>query len=109
MPLLNWFNTSEVDEFAKRIADDLIKRVPAAGARASDTRAQKALLKTQNWAFDRIAHFARGRSFNIYQKASFGNTLKWALKDAAFATDAVEEWTRELVTHLTRLGAKAKK
>jgi hypothetical protein len=107
MSLLDWFNTREVDDFARRIADDLIKRVHGAGGGASDTRTRNALLKTQNWAFDRIAHFARGRSFNLYQKASFGNTLKWALQEAAFAPEAADAWAQELVTHLA-LSAKAK-
>jgi hypothetical protein len=107
MSILDWLNTREVDDFAKRIADDLIRRVPAVRAEASDTRGQKALLKTQNWAFDRIAHFARGRSLSLYQKASFGNTLKWALKEAAFAPEAADAWARELVTHLT-VSAKGK-
>lgn len=103
MPMLNWFNTREVDEFAKTLAADLVKRVPATAVDPSDTKIQKKLLNTQNWIFDRIERFARGRSLNLYQKASFGNTLKWALKDAAFAPEAVDAWTQELVTHLTLL------
>jgi len=108
MSMLDWFNTREVDGFAKRIADDLIKRVRAVGADGPDTRVLKGLLKTQNWAFDRIAHFARGRSFSLYQKASFGNTLKYELKEAAFAPEAADAWTQALVTHLT-LSAKGTK
>ena len=103
--MLNWFNTREVDEFAKTIAADLIKRVPATAVDPSDTKVQKKLLSTQNWIFDRLERFAQGRSLNLYQKASFGNTLKWALKDAAFAPEVVDAWTQELVAHLTLIPA----
>ena len=106
--MFGWFNTREVDDFAKTIAADLMKRVPTSGVDASDTRAQKKLLKTQNWIFDRIEHFARERRLNLYQKASFGNTFKWALKEAAFAPEAVDAWTHELVAHLT-LKSKTRK
>ncbi len=99
--MLKWLSTREVDEFAKTIVSELTKRVPAAGIDPSDKKALKKLLKTQNSIFDQVERFARDRSLNLYQKASFGNTFKWALKESGYEPATVDAWTHELVTHLT--------
>jgi len=99
--MLKWHSTREVDEFAKTIAADLTKRVPAEGVDLSNKKALKKLLRTQNSIFDQVENFARDRNLNLYQKASFGNTLKWAMKEAGYASATVDAWTHELVTYLT--------
>ena len=106
--MLKWLSTREADEFAKTVASDLKKRVPPAGVDLTDKKALKKLLRAQNSIFDQVRGFAQGRTLNVYQKASFGNTFKWALKEAGYTTEAVDAWTQELVTYLTlNAGKKA--
>ena len=99
--MLKWFSTREVDEFAKTLAAELAKRIPPAGVDPSDKKALKKLVRMQNSVFDQIERFAQQRVLNLYQKASFGNTFKWSLKEAGYAEPAVDAWTQELVTYLT--------
>jgi len=105
--MLKWISTHEADEFAKALATDLVKRVPAAGIDLGDKKSLKKLLRLQSSFFDRVEGFARDRKPNFYQRASFGNTFKWALRDAGYASETIDAWTNELVTYLT-LKSKAK-
>ena len=41
MTIFSWFDTGEVDEFARVIAGELVKRVPPGALDASDERAAK--------------------------------------------------------------------
>jgi hypothetical protein len=105
--MLKWLSTREADEFAKTIVSDLTKRVPPAGVDLADRKALKKLLRTQNSIFDQVNRFAQNHTPNMYQKASFGNTVKWALKEAGYTSEAVDAWTHELLTYLT-LASKRK-
>ena len=100
--IFDWFSTKEADEFAKAIVAELTQRIPPDGV---DLRQGKKtwekLLKTQGVIFDKTAQFARSRRLNIYQKASFGNTFKWALKEAGYSQEFIDVWTRELVTFVS--------
>ena len=58
--------------------------------------------------FDRVERFGLEHALNFYQRAAFGNTFKWALRDAGYAPAVVDGWTGELVTYLT-LKSKLKK
>ena len=98
--MLEWLSTREADEFAKTVAADLAKRIPAAGLESSDPKALQKLLRAQNAVFSLVEGFARRRRLNLYQKASFGNTFKWALKEAGYPAAAVDAWTREVATCL---------
>jgi hypothetical protein len=51
--------------------------------------------------------FALKRRPNLYQKARFGNRIKWALKDAGYPGDFIEIVTTEFVKQLT-ITARAK-
>lgn len=105
--MFKWLSTREVDEFAKALAADLVERVPAAGIDLADRKSTKKMRRLQDSVFDRIERFARDRRPNLYQRASFGNAFKWALKEAGYASETVDAWTHELLTYLT-LKSRAK-
>ena len=106
--MLKWLDTREVNELARTIAAYLIERVPARGIKPSDRKGLEKLVRTHGSIFEQLTRFAHGRSLNFYQKASFGNTFKWELKEAGYPSEVVEAWTREVVTHLARkFGKKA--
>jgi hypothetical protein len=48
-----------------------------------------------------IASFAAQRRPNVYQKARFGNRIKWALKDAGYPAPFIDVVTHEFVKQLT--------
>jgi hypothetical protein len=49
----------------------------------------------------RISQFAAEHRPNLYQKACFGNRVKWALKEAGYPAPFVEVATYEFITQMT--------
>ncbi len=98
MAILQWFDTEEIDEFARSIAAELVKRAPPAGLDAHDEKKSKRLRNTHHAVFSRAEQFARTHKLNIYKKARLGNQFRWALKEAGYPKAFVETWTYELIT-----------
>src|SRR5258708_6738430 len=69
MAILQWFDTEEIDEFARSIAAELVKRAPPAGLDAHDEKTSKRLRNTHHAVFSRAEQFARTHKLNIYKKA----------------------------------------
>ena len=97
----SWFDTGEIDEFARSIAAELVKRVAPASLEARDEKAAKRLRSTHQAVFSRAEQFARTHKLNIYKRARLGNQFKWALKEAGYPAEFVQAWTYELVTLIT--------
>ena len=98
MAIFQWFDTEEIDEFARSIAAELVKRAPPAGLEAQDEKASKRLRNMHQAVFSRAQQFARTHKLNIYKKARLGNQFRWALKEAGYPKAFVETWTYELIT-----------
>jgi hypothetical protein len=98
MGILQWFDTAEVDELARSIAAELVKRVPPASLDSHTKNAADRLRNTHDAIFDRAAKFARTRKLNIYKKARLGNQFRWSLKEAGYPAEFIQSWTYELVT-----------
>lgn len=98
MGILGWFDTTEIDELARSIAAELVKRVPPATLDSHTKKAAERLRNTHDAIFDRAAKFARTRKLNIYKKARLGNQFRWSLKEAGYPPEFVESWTYDLVT-----------
>jgi hypothetical protein len=98
---VNWFSTKEVDALADAIVAELRERFPQAGTDLSTRKsAEKAMKALERMAGD-ITRFAAQRSPNVYQKARFGNRIKWALKDAGYPAPFIDVVTHEFVKQLT--------
>jgi len=97
MKILQWLDTTEVDELADAIAAELIKRVPPSRLESQGRKAADRLRNTHEAIFARAAKFARTRKLNIYKKARLGNQFRWALKEAGYPAEFVESWTYELI------------
>lgn len=101
MGILQWFDTAEIDELARSIAADLVKRVPPSSLVSHTKQAADRLRNTHDAIFDRAAKFARTRKLNIYKKARLGNQFRWSLREAGYPPEFVQTWTYELVTLIT--------
>lgn len=91
--VLSWFSTKEVDAFADSVIAELRERFPQAGVDVSTQKAAEKAMKTLDRIFDNIAAFAARRRPNLYQKARFGNRIKWALKDAGYPEPFIDVTT----------------
>jgi hypothetical protein len=98
MGVLQWFDTAEVDEVARAIAAELVKRVPPSSLDSSTRKTAERLRNTHDAIFDRAAKFARTHQLNIYKKARLGNQFRWSLREAGYPPEFVQSWTYELVT-----------
>src|SRR5437879_6850043 len=81
MAIFQWFDTEEIDEFARSIAAELVRRAPPAGLDARDEKTSKRLRNTHHAVFSRAEQFARTHKLNLYKKARLGNQFRWALKE----------------------------
>lgn len=106
MAILNWFDTAEVEEFARALAQDLIGRLPppsnAAGKRITPERLQN----TRDAIISRTAAFARTHKINWYKKANLGNTFKWELHDAGYDEQFVDAITYDVLLAITPVRQK---
>ncbi len=104
MALLTWFDTHEVDEFARALAQDLIGRLPPVdpGRKATPER----LRNTRDAILSRASAFARMRKVNWFKKAHLGNTFKWALLDAGYDQQFVDAMTHDVVVAITPIRQK---
>ena len=105
---LTWFSTKAVDEFADTIVAELFERFPRGSVDLSTKKAAERAMRTLERMYSSIAAFAVQRRPNLYQKARFGNRIKWALKDADYPEPFIEIVTTEFVKQLT-LTARSKR
>jgi len=103
--LLDWFSRKHIDEFADSIVAELSQRFPQSGVDLSTRKSAEKAMRTLDRIFSRISAFAAERRPNLYQKACFGNRIKWALKEARYPEPFVEVATRKFVTYLTLASA----
>ena len=99
--LLDWFSRKHIDEFADSIVAELLQRFPQSGTDLSNEKSAEKAMKTLDRIFSRISAFALERRPNLYQKACFGNRIKWALKEAKYPEPFVEAATDKLVAYMT--------
>lgn len=106
--LLGWFATKEIDAFADSMVAELVQRFPQAGVDVSTRKSAERATKNLEKMYSSITAFAVERRPNIYQKARFGNRIKWALKDAGYPEPFVDVVTHEFVKYLTLSASQRK-
>jgi len=97
---LGWFSRKHIDEFADVIVAELQQRFPQSGVDLSSAKSAEKALRTLDRIFSRISAFAAERRPNFYQKACFGNRIKWALKESGYPAPFVEAVTQKLTAYL---------
>jgi len=98
--LLDWFSRKHIDAFADSIIAELLQRFPQSGADLSTEKSVEKAMKTLDRIFVRIGAFAAERRPNVYQKACFGNRIKWALKEAGYPEPFVQAVTEKFLAYM---------
>jgi hypothetical protein len=98
--LLDWFSRKHIDDFADSIVAEVLQRFPQSGTDVATAKSAEKALKTLDRIFVRIGAFAAERRPNLYQKACFGNRIKWALKEAGYPAPFVEVATEKFVAYM---------
>ncbi len=105
MAILNWFDTREVDDFARALAQDFIGRLPPPpdnGRKMTPDR----MRNTHDAIVARAAAFARAHKINWYKKAHLGNTFKWALRDVGYDQQIADAMTHDVLVAITPVRQK---
>ena len=102
--MFGWFDSKAVDAFADTAVADLVKRVPP--EKMQQRASAQRLKSTGDMIFTRADNFGRSQSLNVYQRARLGNRVKWALKEAGYPAEFVDQLTYELVTVITIAGSE---
>jgi GDP-D-mannose dehydratase len=97
--MLSWFNAREEQQFGTTLARFYIDRVPYEAPFSKNkfaTKTQDVLKKIDL----QVNQFKQGRQLNIYKKAKLGNAFKWALRDAGYEVDYVNDLTEWLMLRM---------
>jgi hypothetical protein len=107
MSLFSWFDTQEVNAFARAIAGDLMGRLPASveGGARKDT--PERMHNAHEAITSRASAFARSHPLNWYTKAHLGNTFRWVLLEKGYDKAFVDTWTHNLLVAVTVSKASA--
>ncbi len=107
MAILPWFDTNDVDQFARALAQDLIGRMPVSQLDAGKKMTPERLRNTREAILSRTTAFARNHKINWYKKAHLGNTFKWELRGAGYQQQFIDAMTYDVLMAITPVRRKA--
>ena len=100
MAVIGTSKTSELDEFATSLANDLGRRFPPASESRTDAGAKYQIKVILEGLGARAVRYHKEHKLNVYRKAKLGNVFKWRLKDLGYSTEFAELATKEIITRL---------
>ena len=100
MAIFKWLDTSEVDGFAKAIAEDLMGRLPLVVEGRQKPLTQERLHNAHQAIVARTASFGRTHKVNWFKKARLGNTFRWTLLEKGYDKPFVDTWTHNVLVAL---------
>jgi hypothetical protein len=100
MAFLKFLDTSEIEEFATALANDLGRRFPPVSESRKDPAAANQLKIILEGLGARARRFRAQHELGVYKKAKLGNTFRWKLKELGYSDSFCENATRQLVLQL---------
>jgi hypothetical protein len=97
--ILSWFDARPAKAFGASLAVFFIEKTPTSD-RIEEKKFAAKTQKTLEQIAEQIARFKLENKLNTYKKAQLGNAFKWALKDAGFAPDYVDQLTKWLMLQI---------
>jgi len=94
--IFNWLDTKDVDALADRVSRNLFQRLPPAALETEGKKAEAKRRKTYEEVLLEARGFSREHKLNVYKKARLANRFKWALIEAGYPSEFVNEMTYEL-------------
>lgn len=91
-----WFDTTEVDDLANRLADALVKRIPLTSFGNYSKKAESIKIKTREAMLRQVRDFTSKHRLNVYKKARLANQFKWRLREAGYPKEFVDDMAFEL-------------
>lgn len=107
--VFSWFNTQKVDAFVDAEVAEILRRAPPARLAGDSTDAKKAraqLEKAHDQMLRNARDFVQQQRPNLFQKARIANRLKWALREAMYPAEFVNEFTYALAAVVAGANSK---
>jgi hypothetical protein len=102
MGLFGSISGKQVDEFAKSLVQDILKRYPPLGGPAKARKSsQKSVASAIEGALQKAVVFKRQHQLGIYKTARLGNTFRWELKERGYDAEFVDTIVQDLVVRLS--------
>ena len=98
---MNFFGSTsgaKVDEFARALAQELVRYLPPAPGPKGPT--PKQIYISCETVFAKALAFKKEHKLGIYKKARLGNTFGWELKALGYDAPFAEEVTQRLVLYI---------
>jgi len=105
MAKLKILDTTELEEFALGLAQDLARRFPPASESRTDRGAARQIKVILEGLGARAVRYRDQHGLGVYKKAKLGNVFRWRLEDLGYSREFAERATKDLIT---RLAMKAK-
>ncbi len=99
--LFNRVRSRDIEQFATEVARDFAKACPLAEMQR-ERSSVKTLARSIDAACARVAAFQKEKKLGWYAKAKLGTTFKWELKALGYDDEFIDEFTRNLLLHLSR-------
>lgn len=100
MALFKFLDTTDIEQFATVLANDLGRRFPPASEARTDTGMHHQLKVIMDGLSARAVRYREQNKLGIYRKAKLGNVFKWKLKELGYSDEFVERATKEIITRL---------
>lgn len=100
MAILKIFDTTEIEQFAATLADDLTRRFPPASEARTDPGVQHQIKVILEGLAARAVRYHQQQKLGLYKKAKLANVFKWRLAEAGYSKSFVDHATKEIATSL---------
>jgi hypothetical protein len=101
-----FFDTAEVDRFARDVVAELLKLSPPEGGKGGKQAAERRK-KLDDRLSRMIVQLARGVRLNVYQKAKLGPRLQDAMESAGYPADFSKSFSYEVVIRVAQSAPRA--
>ena len=106
---MGWFDTSEVDAFAKWVVNEVVQRMPPDSLGTADKKLADRIHRMNEYVSGRAVTMAAEMRPNFYKRARLANQVKWGLREAGYTKTFADTFTYELATLITVTARKPRK
>lgn len=102
MALFGSVSSSQVDDFAKSLVQELSKECPPAHEQGERKYSERRVLSALDRIFGKARNFRKEHRLGVYKKAKLANTFRWELQEMGYSARFIEFATEGLVVSMTR-------
>ena len=108
MGLFNWTPKSTIQDFATKVADEIVRKLPP-NTRLTREPSAARISTVLELAFKKSNAFIQENDLGILGKARLGNSFRWALKERGYNDDFIYVATEGLLVLSSKPEKKDKK